>query len=90
LDYDLYQVSNYNEVKPRTITLASNNAGISIYGAPGTVYGTATYGTSLDNIYNTNVIGSGKTISFRLEDNSTNPSYSLDTAIFEYRTNERK
>lgn len=90
LDYDLFRVSNYREIKPSSISLQSSNTSVSIYGQVGTTYGTATYGTSLDNVYNTNVIGSGKTISFRLEDNSTNPSYSLDTVILEYRTNERK
>lgn len=90
LDFDLYQTSNYNEVSPSTIVLSTTSAGVAVYGSPLTVYGTAVYGTDPDNVYNTNLIGSGKTVSFRLEDNSTNPSYSLDTAIFEYRTNERK
>lgn len=90
LDYDLYQITNYNESVASTIRLQSVSSGVSIYGSPGTLYGSAIYGTRLDNIYNTNVIGSGKTVSFRLEDNSTNPTYSLDTAVFEYRTNERK
>jgi len=90
LDYDIYQTDNYNEVKPNTITVATESSGIAIYGDPSTVYGTAVLGNTPDNVYNTNVIGSGKTVSIRFEDNSTNPTYSLDTAILEYRTNERK
>ena len=90
LDYDLFQTSNYNESKPQTITISTVTTDTAIYGEPTAVYGTATYGGNPDNVHNTNVIGSGKTVSFRLEDNSTNPTYSLDTAILEYRTNERK
>lgn len=90
MDFDLYKVSNYTNVQPATIPLESTGTETFVYGASNAVYGTATYGSQLDGVYNTNLIGSGKTVSFRIEDKSTNPSYSLDTAVFEYRTNERK
>lgn len=91
LSFDMYKVKNYNtEVLPETINLASNNTGVSIYGSPSMIWGTSTWGSELDQVYNTPVIGSGKTFSFRIEDNSTNPSFSLDTALFEYRTFDRK
>lgn len=91
LGFDMYKISNYNtSVTPKTINLQSSSTGVSIYGSPSTVYGTSTYGSELDKVYNTPVIGSGKTFSFKIEDNSTNPSFSLDTALFEYRTFDRK
>jgi hypothetical protein len=90
LDYDLFEKSNYNTVKPQTITVSTDAAGIAIYGSPTAVYNSSSYGGNPDNVYNTNIIGSGNTVSFKIEESSTNPSYSLDTAIFEYRTNERK
>lgn len=90
LDFDLFKVSNYSTSQPNTIKLASSSTGVFIYGQPNTIYGAATYGSQLDNVYNTNIIGSGKTVSFRLQDLSTNPSFSLDTAVLEYRTNDRK
>lgn len=90
LDFDLYQVANYAGGLANTITLANSSAGVFIYGAPNTLYGTALYGSQLDNVYNTNIIGSGRTVSLRIEDKSTNPSFSLDTAVFEFRINERK
>lgn len=89
-DYDLYQIDNYTGGLANTIRLESSSAGVSLYGNPATTYGTSVYGAPIDQIYNTNVIGSGKTFSIRIEDNSTNPSFSLDTAVLEYRTNERK
>lgn len=90
LDYDLYRVDNYTGGLARTIRLTSSGSGVVLYGSPSAIYGTATYGQELDNVYNTNVIGSGKTVSLRIEDNSTNPTFSLDTAVLEYRLNERK
>lgn len=89
--FDIYAVNNYNNsVRPTTIRLESASAGISIYGSATTIYGVATYGAELDKVYDTPLIGSGKTFSLRIEDNSTNPPFTLDTAIFEYREQDRQ
>ena len=90
LDFDLFKVDNYSGGAANTIKLVNDSDGAFIYGEPSSIYGVALYGSQLDNVYNTNVIGSGKTVSFRIEDRTTNPSFSLDTAVLEYRTNERK
>lgn len=50
----------------------------------------ASYGGELDNVYNTNIIGSGKTVALRIEDNSSNPTFTLDTALLEFRQNDRQ
>lgn len=90
LDLEMFKVKNYNStVNPPAVRLQSSSAGVFIYGASNTLYGTALYGAELDKVYNTQIIGSGNTLSFRVEDNSTNPSFSLDTAIFEYSNNDR-
>lgn len=90
LDFELFKTDNFTGGLASTIVLESSSDGVFTFGAPTTIYGTAIYGAPLDNVYNTNVIGSGKTVSLRIEDNSMNPSFSLDTAVLEYRTNERK
>jgi hypothetical protein len=90
LDFDLFKIDNFTGGLANTIRLQSSSVGVFIFGSPSAVFGSALFGAPLDNVYNTNVIGSGKTVSLRLEDNSTNPSFSLDTAILEFRTNERK
>jgi hypothetical protein len=89
-DYDLYKIDNYTGGLANTIRLESSSTGVSLFGDPGTIFGESLYGSPLDQIYNTNVIGSGKTVSMRIEDRTTNPSFSLDTAVLEFRTNERK
>jgi len=90
LKFDLFKVKNYNStVQPATINLASSSTGVFVYGGVNSLYGTATYGSQLDKVYDTPVIGSGQTFAFRIEDISINPSFTLDTAIFEYRSHDR-
>lgn len=90
LDFDIFEVANYNKNPPNTIYLSSAGAGVTVYGSPSSIYGTSTYGGVPDDVYNTNVIGSGRSVSLRIEDISTNPSFSLDTAVLEYKVNGRK
>ena len=91
-NFDLYKIKNYNEqVQPATLVLENlSTVSNAAYGEIGTVYGQSLYGKELDKVYNTPVIGAGNTFSFRIEDNSTNPSHSLDTALFEYATFDRR
>lgn len=89
--YDIFAGVNFNpSVKPATIRLESVSSGISIYGLSSSVYGIATYGAELDKVYDTPLVGSGKTFSLRIEDSSSNPPFTLDTAIFEYREQDRQ
>lgn len=90
LDFDIFEIANYNKKYGDTIFLGSSGSGVSLYGSPSSVFGTSTYGGVLDDVYNTNIIGSGRSVSLRIEDNSTNPSFSLDTAVLEYKVNGRK
>jgi hypothetical protein len=66
-----------------------NQAG-PFYNEVGETFSPATYGGELDSIYNTNIIGSGKTIAIRIEDNSTNPTFTLDTALIEFAQEDRQ
>ena len=50
----------------------------------------ATFGGELDSVYTQQIVGSGKTIAIRLTDNSTNPTFTLDTALLDYRQNDRQ
>ena len=90
--FDLFKVDNYNgAVQAPTITLSNTASGsIFFYGSPLALYGTATYGEEVDQVYDTPVIGSGKTFSFRIEEESTNASFTLDTAVFEFKEHDRQ
>ncbi len=90
LKFDFASGTSTAVVQPQTITVSSTGNSVFLYGGTGSVFGTATFGGELDAVYNTNVIGSGKTIALRIEDNSTNPTFTLDTALLEFRQNDRQ
>ena len=90
IKYDFGATVNQGVVQPATQGLSSTGSSVFIYGASSSVFGTATYGGELDRVYDLNIVGSGKTIALRIEDNSTNPSFTLDTALLEFRQHDRQ
>jgi hypothetical protein len=88
--YDFGTSTNTGVIQPSTQSIESTGSAIFIFGKSSSVFNSATYGGELDNVYNTNIIGSGKTIAIRIEDNSTNPTFTLDTALLEFRQNDRQ
>ena len=77
-------------IQPAAFSVVGTGTNIFTYGSPTAVFNTATFGGTLDKIFSNNVIGSGKNVSVRIQDISTNPSFTLDTAVFEYSTNDRQ
>ena len=90
LSYDFAGQGRGTTIDPPTSTLVSTAGAVSLYGAPTSIYNTSTYGSFADRVYETFALGSGKTVSIRYEDDSTNPTFKLDTAVLEFRTNERQ
>ena len=90
LKYDFASGTNTAVIQPGTINISSTGTSVFLFGASNSVFNTSTFGGELDNVYNTNIIGSGKTIALRIEDNSTNPTFTLDTALLEFRQNDRQ
>lgn len=88
--YDFGTTSNTGLIQPATQTLSSTGAKVSIFGSSSSIFNTSAYGGQLDAVYPTNIIGSGKTIAIRVEDTSTNPTFTLDTALLEFRQNDRQ
>ena len=90
LKFDFASGTNTGTIQPETITISSTGTAIFLYGSSNAVFGTATFGGELDNVYNKNIIGSGKTVAIRIEDNSSNPTFTLDTMLLEFRQNDRQ
>lgn len=89
--FDIFKVDNYNgDVRAPTITLQNDGGSVFFYGSSGAIYGTAVYSADVDKVYDTPVIGSGKTFAFRIEDNSGNVPFTLDTAVFEFKEHDRQ
>lgn len=92
LKFDFESTTRNNVIQPDTISLATTSGGVAFFGA-GAVFGAAggaNFGASIEKIYPVNVIGSGMTVSLRIQDFTTNPTFTLDTAILEYKTNDRQ
>jgi hypothetical protein len=90
LKFDFETSTNTGVIQPSTFNLASTGSAIYVYGDSNAIFGTATFGGTLDKVYQNNIIGSGKTVAIRIEDNSTNPSFALDTMLLEFRQNDRQ
>lgn len=90
LKYDFSSSTNTDVVQPSTLSVSSTGSSVFLFGASNAVFNTATFGGELDSVYNKNVIGSGKTVALRFEDFSTNPTFTLDTALLEYSQEDRQ
>ena len=63
---------------------------MAFYNATQSTYDTSRYSAEFEKLYNNNIIGSGKTVAIRIEEESTNPPFRLDTAVLEYSTDTRQ
>lgn len=92
--YDFESRSRNNVIQPDTIDITTVAGSVGFFGAGGLFGATsppgASFGGTLEKIYPTNIIGSGDTIALRITDNSTNPTFTLDTAVLEFKTNDRQ
>lgn len=90
--FDFDSGNDTRVVQPNAITIGQTIAGgagaVAIFGTA--VFGTSVFGGKLKKVYNENLIGSFHTVAMRIEDTSTNPAFTLDTAVLEYRQNDRQ
>jgi hypothetical protein len=77
-------------IQPDTITLSNDTGAVGFYGSPTATYGTARYGTKLKKLFQTQVVGSGFTVSLQFISESIDPPFSLDAATLEYATFDRR
>lgn len=98
LKFDFASGTNTAVIQPETINIESTGAAVFLFGASSSTFtakasatsSSATFGGELDRVYNKNTIGSGKTVAIRIEDNSTNPTFTLDTMLLEFIQNDRQ
>lgn len=88
--FDFGRAYGFDVLQPEVDTIGSTGTSVYFFGSSDAVFGTATYGGELDSVYENYLVGSGKTIAIRIEDNSTNPIFTLDTAILEFAQNDRQ
>ena len=95
LDQNLPSVIQPDVISP-TIQL-SGTSSVAIYGDENYIYTTSSstsstaprYGAEMQREYSRQLTGSGRNLALSIEDNSTNKSFTLDTAVIEYSVNDR-
>jgi hypothetical protein len=86
LDFD-----DFGSIQPETITLSNVNSGsVGFYGTSTAKYGTTKFGTKLKKLFQTQVIGSGFSVSLQFISEGTDPPFSLDAATLEYSNHDRR
>jgi len=90
IKFDFNRINNATVIQPPTFDIIGTSGGTALWGAPGVTWGNFTFGGDLDKVYVTQLVGAGKTFAIRFDDNSTNPSHTLDAAIIEFMPNDRQ
>ena len=83
LDFD-----QKDSIQPPQISINNSTGSVAFYGSG--IFGTATFGTKLLSVFETQIIGSGFVVSLQFTSDSTDPPYSLDAITLEYGTNTRR
>jgi hypothetical protein len=83
LDFDGQDV-----IQPASISFANTSGVVGFYGA-GT-YGTISYGSKLQKLFEGQIIGSGFAVSFQFSSDNSDPPFSLDALTVEYGINDRR
>lgn len=86
-----YDQGDINVIQPQAIDVTTTGAGVSFYNNITSTYnGDTVFSADFNKLYNNNVVGSGKTVAIRIEEESTNPTFRLDTAVLEYSVETRQ
>ena len=83
LDFD-----SQGTIQPAPISILNTQGTVGFFGS-GT-FGVTRFGTKLLKLFQTQVVGSGFTVSFQFESNDQNPPYSIDALTVEYGLNDRR
>ncbi len=83
LDFD-----SQGAIQPPPINILNTQGTVGFFGT-GT-FGITRFGTKLLKLFQTQVVGSGTTVSFQFESNDDNPPYSIDALTVEYGLNDRR
>ena len=83
LDFD-----SQGTIQPPPISILNTQGTVGFFGSGS--FGITRFGTKLLKLFQTQVIGSGFTVSFQFESDDQNPPYSIDALTTEYAINDRK
>jgi hypothetical protein len=85
LDFD-----TKDSVQPEAASVSNVATTIGIYGNASSIFGVTRYGGKLVKVVETQLIGSGFSISLQYESDGTDPPYIFDAATIEFATHDRR
>jgi hypothetical protein len=85
LDFD-----DKGSVQPDAITITNTTSNVGIFGNALATYGTVIFGEKLVKVFDSQMIGSGFSVSLQFESNSDDPPYSFDAVTIEYASHDRR
>jgi hypothetical protein len=85
----LFDYQDSRVLQPKSVSLKADQS-VVFWGSPTTIWGSFIWSNAPRQVYPINTVGSSFTVSLRFYDNSTNPSFSLDTSVLEFKFNDRK
>jgi hypothetical protein len=85
LDFD-----DKGSVQPDAITLSNATSNVGIFGNALANYGAVVFGEKLLRVFDSQIVGSGFSVSLQFESNSNDPPYSFDAVTIEYASHDRR
>jgi len=86
----LFNQNKTGYIQPPTFSITQTGGAVGIYSDNTSKFGSAVFGAPRTQSYINQVVGSGETVAIRIEDKSSDASFLLDTAIFEFATDDRQ
>jgi hypothetical protein len=77
-------------IQPPAIVFSNTTGTVGFYGSPNSIYGVTVYGNKLKRLFQSQLIGSGFTVSLQFVSDSTDPPFSLDAATIEFASFDRR
>ncbi len=77
-------------IQPPAIIFSNTTGVVGFYGSPNSTYGTTVYGNKLKKLFQSQLIGSGFTVSLQFVSDSSDPPFSLDAATIEFASFDRR
>jgi hypothetical protein len=85
LDFD-----TKGSIQPETLTVSNNTGEVGFYGSTLSVFGVSSFGSQLQTVFDTQIIGSGFSVSIQYESETDDPPYIFDAATLEFATHDRR
>lgn len=85
-----FDFDNFGTIQPNPIVISNSTTAVFFYGSTRATYGSARYASKLKTLFESQLIGSGFTIALQFVSESSDPPFSLDAAMIEFATFDRR